>query len=257
MKNVNLISSLALAVALSAPNALAVIIEGSFKGTVRAFVNGNEAVGYSGYWDNVSEGSAASGSFWYDTAKAPKPYSNDFPTESQYISDTDTWMGSSFYIDGKSYDISALPILDRYVFPHEAIRVVNYQPEVDGSTLELFSMDDALSTDTVDGVFVYRGIGLSIQIFSEEKPLLNGLGIEQEFDWYDKGDPTSYGEAYFSLMDTGERKDSAAWIDISEFHLKVREKTTVTESSSLVLLLLGVLASFMKFGASLKFFRAR
>lgn len=254
MKNVNLTSSLALAVALSAPNAFAVIIEGSFKGTVRDFVNGTDGTGYSGYWDNVSKGNAVSGSFWYDIAKAPEQHRSDFPTESQYASYTDSWMGSSFNIDGKSYNISALPILDRYAFPEESIRIVNHQPDVDGSTLELFSMHDVSNTDTVEGAFIFRWIQLSIDIYSQEKPLLNGLGIEQEFDWYDIGDPASYGEAYFALFDTGERKDSAAWIDINEFHLKVREKTTVTESSSLVLLLLGVLASFMKFGASLKRF---
>ena len=52
-------------------HANAVIIKGHFNGNIRSFTNGTEDGPFAGYWENVSVGSVVSGSFWYDTDKAP------------------------------------------------------------------------------------------------------------------------------------------------------------------------------------------
>lgn len=240
-----LVKSLLLAATLTVTNASAVIIEGSFNGTVTSFTNGFEDLGLAGYWDNVSEGSLASGSFWYDTEKAPMNNS-DFTTSSFYQSYTDSWMGSRFNIDGKTYEISALPLLERYVLQSEGIWLFNFEPSIDNSTKERFTLFDNISTGDFDRG--HSSIGLNVEITSEEKPLLNGLGVRQEFDWYDIGDPTSYGQAYFSLgtITNTERKSSTAWIDISEFHLHIKNTASVPEPSPLLLLLSGVFAVLIK-----------
>ena len=241
MKKLHLFALLLVTTALAATNAHAVIIEGSFNGTVKSFTNGAEDVNIDGYWDNVSEGSFASGSFWYDTEKAPQN-SSDFTTSSFYQSYTDNWMGSQFSIDGKTFNISDLPLLGGYVLPSEGVWLFDFQPDVDDSTQERFNLFDNISTGDYAGG--NASIGFGVDISSYEKPLINGLGIQQEFDWYNTGDPTFYGEAYVSVATVvGDiRKEGSAFINIDEFHLKIKNEANVPEPSPIVLLLLGMFA---------------
>ena len=53
MKNLLLLKTLLLTAALTLPNACAVIIEGSFNGTVRSFTNGAAEIDIAGYWDKT------------------------------------------------------------------------------------------------------------------------------------------------------------------------------------------------------------
>jgi len=252
MKKMYLLKMLMLTTAFAVTNAHAVIIEGSFNGTVKSFTNGAEDVNLAGYWDNVSEGSVASGSFWYDTDKTPGNTS-DFTTSSFYQSYTDTWMGSQFNIDGKTFSISELPLLNGNAFQSEGVWLFNFEPDVDQSTQERFYLFDNITSNDYPDV---ASIGLMVSITSFEKPLLNGLGIEQEFDWYDVHDPTFVGEAHISIATVvgDTRKEGTAWIDINEFHLKVKNKVDVPEPSPLILLLLGVCALVVRRAFTQKFF---
>lgn len=76
-----------------------------------------------------------------------------------------------------------------------------------------------------------------VEVSREDKNLLDGLGIVQEFDWYDRDDPTTYAQAYFSLGDStaDEMRTSSAWIDISEIHVYRKNAVPVPEPSALVL----------------------
>lgn len=244
MKNINIVKGLFLMVMLATANVYAVIIEGSFSGKVRSFTNGAPEIDIAGYWDNVSEGSLASGSFWYDTDKAPQNTS-DFTTSSFYQSYTDNWMGSNFSIDGKTYDISALPIINNHVLPNEGVWLFNFEPAIDDSAQERFYLFDNITTGELGG---FASIGLMVELSSFEKPLLNGLGITQEFDWCDVGDTTYFGQAYFSFgtVTSQERKEATTWIDLSEFHLNIRDKVNAPEPAPLLLLLLGVFMLFIK-----------
>ncbi len=245
MKKFLLLKCSLLATALLATNVYAVLIEGSFQGTVRTFNNGIEDIGITGYWDSVAEGSRVSGSFWYDSDKAPGNTS-DFSTSALYQSYTDEWAGSSFTIDGKTYYISNLPLLDRYNIKSEGVWLHNFEPAVDSSTKEMFNFFDNISTGSSDAG--YRAIGLTVEINSWEKPLLSGLGIVQEFDWYDLGDSTSYAQAYISIGEIAKEgvKDSNAWVDINEFHLRIKSTTTVPEPTSIFLWCLAAFALLAK-----------
>ncbi len=245
MKSIFNLKMLLLCVTLIATHAHAIIIEGSFSGAVRSFSNGVEEIEVTGYWDNVTEGSAVSGSFWYDTDKAPGNTS-DFSTSGWYQSYTDEWMTSNFSIDGKTYNISGLSLLDRYNIKSEGVWLFNFEPAIDDSTRERFYLFDNISTgDFLGG---YKAIGLMVEVSSEIKPLLNGLGVIQEFDWYDIGDPTTYAQAYIDVgaITNDERKASNAWVDISEFHLRIKNTTNVPEPSSLFLLCFGFVALTVK-----------
>jgi len=245
MKKLFIIKSLLLATILITTDAYALLIEGSFYGKVRTFSNGAEDINLTGYWDNVTEGSEVSGSFWYDTDKAPENTS-EFQTSSFYQTYSDEWMGSNFSIDGKTYYISDLSLLDGYNIKSEGVWLQNFEPAIDDSTKEMFYLFDNISTGGAAGG--YKAIGLMVEVSSEINPLLNGLGIIQEFDWYDSGNPTAYAQAYIDVgaITSNERKASNAWVDISEFHLSVKNNTTVPEPSSLILLLLCGLALIIK-----------
>lgn len=245
MKKIFLVNILLLIVSLMATNTYALILEGSFRGTVRTFTNGAEDINLTGYWDNVTQGSEASGSFWFDTDKAPQNTS-EFTTSGWYQTYTDEWMGSSFHIDGKTYNVSDLPLMDNYGILSEGVWLHNFEQEIDNSTREMFYLFDNISTGDNRG---HRSIGLMVEIASEEKSLLDGLGIIQQFDWYNLGDATSYGQAHISLgaVTTDERRTSDAWIDISEFHLRVKNPVDLPEPDTLLLLLMGALALAIKY----------
>jgi hypothetical protein len=217
-------------------NSQAVIIEGNFTGLVRSFENGTEDGTFSGYWANVSVGSVVSGSFWYDTDKAPANSApNDYSAE--YRSYTDEWMGSNFTIDGKTYFISDHIPLDRYIFESEGFNLFDLEttPEYPYPASEIFYLWDDISSGSYEGG--YKAVGLMVEVSREDKTLLDGLGIVQEFDWYDLNDPSTYAQAYFSLGDSSvdEMKTSSAWIDISEIHVRRKNAVSVPEPSTLLL----------------------
>lgn len=228
--------SLLLTFAFISIHSQAVIIEGNFIGNVRSFENGTEDGTFAGYWDNVSVGSVVSGSFWYDTDKAPADTStNDYYAE--YRSYTDEWMGSNFTIDGKTYFISDHVPLDRYVMESEGLNLFDLETTTDYPfpARETFYLWDNISSGGNEGG--YRAVGLMVEVSREDKTLLDGLGIVQEFDWYDMDDPTTYAQAYFSLGDStaDEMRASSAWIDISEIHVHRKNAVSVPEPSALLL----------------------
>lgn len=222
------------ALALFSLHAHAVIIEGHFTGNVLSFQNGTEDGMFTGYWDNVATGSVVSGSFWYDTDKAPANRSTS-PNYTDYHSYTDEWMGSSFTIDNKTYHISDHVPLDRYVIESEGLNLWNLDttPEYKGS--ERFYLYDNISSGGHGGG--YKAVGLMVEVSKEDKTLLDGLGIVQEFDWYDVDDPTSYAQAYIDIGDTtpNEMRASNAWVAISEIHVRIKNTALVPEPPTLLL----------------------
>lgn len=214
----------------------AVIIEGNFIGSVRSVENGTEDGIFAGYWDNVSVGSAVSGSFWYDTSKAP-PDTSIGDHYSAYHSYSDEWMGSNFTVDGKTYYISDHVPLDRYLTESEGLNLFDLETTTvhPYPAREIFYLYDNISSGGYDGG--YKSIGLVVDVSKEDKTLLDGLGIVQEFDWYDIGDPTSYARARISLGDStkSEMRVSSALINISEIHVKIKNTVPVPEPSALLL----------------------
>lgn len=239
--------SLLLTLTLISTHSQAVIIEGNFTGTVRSFENGTEDGTFTGYWDNVSIGSVVSGSFWYDTDKAPANTSTaDYYAE--YRSYTDEWMSSNFTVDGKTYFISDHVPLNRYVMESEGFNLFDLETTTDYpyAARDIFYLWDNISSGGNDGS--YKAVGLMVEISREDKTLLDGLGIVQEFDWYDLDDPTTYAQAYISLGDstTSEMRNSNAWVDISEIHVKIKNATPVPEPSTLLLFISIGLATIIR-----------
>ena len=214
----------------------AVIIEGNFTGTVRSFQNGTEDGTFTGYWDNVSVGSIVSGSFWYDTDKAPTD-SAIGDHYSEYRSYTDEWMGSNFTIDDKTYFISDHVPLDGYVMESEGFNLFDLEttPEYPHPATEIFYLWDNITSGGNAGG--YKAVGLMVEVSKENKTLLDGLGIIQEFNWYDMNDPTTYAQAHFYLADSSadEMRESNAWIDISEIRVHRKNAIPVPEPSTLFL----------------------
>lgn len=239
--------SLLLALSLISIHSQAVIIEGHFTGNIRSFENGTEDGKFTGYWDNVFVGSVVSGSFWYDTDKAPANTSvaDDY---AEYRSYTDEWMGSNFTVDGKTYFISDHVPLDRYTIESEGFNLFDLEttPDYPYPAREIFYLWDNISSGGHDGG--YKGIGLAVEVSREDKTLLDGLGIVQTFDWYNLGDPTTYAQAYISLGDStaNEMRTSNAWIDISEIHVRIKNAVPVPEPSALLLFIFVGLATMIR-----------
>ncbi|HTF97065.1 MAG TPA: PEP-CTERM sorting domain-containing protein [Cellvibrio sp.] len=239
--------SFLLAFTLMSAQAHAVLIEGYFTGSVRSFENGTADGLFAGYWENVSVGSVVSGSFWYDTSKSPADTATD-SHYTQYHSYTDEWMGSNFTIDGKTYFISDHVPLDRYVIETEGINLFDLETtnSYPYPSRELFYLYDNISSGGHNGG--YKAIGLMVEVSKEDKTLLDGLGIIQEFDWYDVDDPTSYAHAYIDIGVTtaDEMRVSNAWVDISELHVRIKNSTRVPEPPALLLFSFAVLGLLAK-----------
>lgn len=238
MKLKTFVNSFLLSVSLLAMHSQAVLIEGYFTGSVQSFENGTEDGIFEGYWENVTLGSPVTGSFWYDTDKAPGN-SAVGPHYTEYLSYTDEWMGSSFTIDGKTYAVS-----DHVPLGHSGIELEGFYlfdllttPDYPYPAKEIFYLFDNITS--YDGLGGNSSIGFAVEVSKEGKGLLNGMGVIQEFDWYNLGDPTTSAWAYVSLgySTAAEKLYSVAWIDIDEIHVKIKKPTEVPEPTSLWLLL--------------------
>jgi len=214
----------------------AVIIEGNFWGVANSIFPIEDSP--LDNFEVVADGTKVSGFFWYDTDKA-KQYQSDPPGNDNYFySSTDEWMGSGFSVNGKTYTLSdGVPDLPDVWSRWESIYLVSLNPPIDGSTREWFYLADVFFEPDTDIASL-----MSIQLRSEEAPLLNGLDMIQEFDWYDLGDPLSQGFADLtsSTIVDGVLTGASVSIDIKEFHIGIQKPVDVPEPSSIVLLAFGL-----------------
>lgn len=230
---------------LFATNTYAVIIEGNFQGTVRFYDDEYEESAWSGYWDEDIAGTTATGSFWYDTDKAPDNISTR-QTSSQYRSNTNEWMDFSFTIGGKTFNISDLDASRGNGLLLELITLQDFIPAIDGSSLERFYLSKYMSFYSGS---IQQSLHGSIEIYEYNEGLLDGLGLAQEFDWSYTGGP-SYGRANFSMLDyvDSNGKSALGWIEINEIHVKKKSPIDVPEPSPLIMLLIGFACLLIKRG---------
>ncbi len=245
MKNTFFARLLLIVLTFVASNAFAVIIEGNFLGKVKRFHNASDDPSIPVYWHDVAIGSEVSGSFWYDTEKAPTDPGLD--GDAWYNSYTDEWMGSSFSIDGKTYVTSDLPLIDDTGSFYENINISNLRPETHGLFREMFYLSDLVATGNYETNF--RAIGLIVSVLSEKNPLINSLGLVQEFDWYYTGDRTYTAQANVSVeaIVDGKSVIASAEVDLYDFHIGVKVPGSVPEPSSILLSFFGLLALAIKY----------
>lgn len=235
--------TLLLVALLLATNAYAVIIEGNFQGTVRFYSDDYEESAWSGYWDQDIAGTTATGSFWYDTDKAPGNISTH-PTSSQFRSNTNEWMDFSFTISAKTFTVSDLDTSGGNSSSLELLTLQDFVPSIDGSSLERFFLSKSMSFYSGS---IQRSIHGSIQIYEYNESLLDDLGLAQEFDWLYSGGK-SYGRANFRMLDYlgSNGKAAMGWIEIDEIHVKAKNSVGVPEPSPFVILIVGFVALFLK-----------
>lgn len=221
----------------------AVIIEGTFNGKVTEAQDGNDSdSSYVDVWNGDIQGKTISGSFWYDTSLAPGNTANpNTPNEAIYFKRSD-WLGITFNIDGKTFDVShdnpaSLP--PSYVV--DVVTIDNHVPAENGDSQENFMVSDSVERGVEGENFETREgmVAFSDSILS----VLDGIGLEQEFDWNNHDEWPFAGTGYFSFFSqvNGQLAFANASMNLSDIHAKVRNQTVVPEPSSLILFGLGLL----------------
>lgn len=243
MKHHLIFKFFACVILLFSTHSQAVIIEGKFNGTVWSYWDDYDDSLWSGYWDKDIFGTSASGSFWYDTEKAPKNLSTS-TSVAQYRSLTNEWMDFSFTIGGRTFRVSDLDTSLENDSLLEMITIQDFTLANDASVLERFFLSKNIST--YSGV-TQRGIRASVEIYDYTETMISDLGLIQDIDWTDEGWP-SYGRAYFSMLDYvgSEGIQALGWIEISSFQLKEKGSTNLSEPSLLWLLLSGFMILLIK-----------
>lgn len=243
MKKIFILRFFLIAFSLISSGAQAVIIEGNFKGFVNGFHNGEPDAGWVAYWDDVDHigyGTAASGTFWYDTDKAPSSPTINTPTATEYSSNSDSWVSTTFNVGGKIFNVSDLKVPVDNDVSWEGVAV---DSAIWGENTQMFHVFDAV----FEGYPWNLSAHSFIEIMSANTPMLDGLGLVQEFDWVVNNALGFYGQARFGTLLIGdlEAKYLEVWIDIEEFHVRVRNSAAVPEPSSLLLLLVGFLSLYL------------
>lgn len=227
-------------------NSQAVIVEGKFSGSVLYSLEGEPEFGYTSIWDGDIVGTSASGSFWYDTDKAPENNST-FENTAQHIGFTNDWMHITFNIDGKTFDISDNPGKTGDMEDHEQLWMYNHEQAVNGSNIEMYYLSDRTNYGSFDGY--YHSKGGIVEFYSYDYPVLNGTDIVQEFSWTDNGDPNYFGQATFGIGGVLENEKTSASVSmtLSSFSVGIKKTAEVPEPSALLLFAIGLLGLGWRF----------
>lgn len=218
----------------------AVIIEGNFKGTVAFSLDGDPGFGYTKVWSGDIVGTAASGSFWYDTDEVPINTATA-PNTAFHNGFTNDWLHIIMNVDGKTFDISDSDPSAENVSDHELLWIYNHEADVNGSNIEMLYLSDSTRVGDFSGDYFYKSA--IVEFYSYDYPVLDGTDIIQEFSWTDTGDPNYIAQAYFvtgGIMN-GQKTYGSASLSISEFNVSIKDDVAVPEPSSAIMLILGLL----------------
>ena len=226
----------------------ALIIEGTFSGKVTEAQDGNDGdASFVDVWNGDITGKVVTGSFWYDTSLVPRNTANpNTPNEAIYFSRSN-WVGITFNIDGKTFDISydnpaALP--ESYIV--DVVTLHNHTPAANGDTQEHFGLTDSVERG-VEGADFEKREGF-VSFVDNISDVLDGVGVGQEFDWHSRNELFSNGTGYFSFFSSvdGQLTFANAAIDISDIHAKARNQVSVPGPSSILLLAGGLLGLVLR-----------
>lgn len=203
----------------------AVIIEGNFSGWV--FADESD----EGVWSKNMRGEEISGHLRYDTDLAPAADPN-YPYTSRYASSgTNSWLSLTYFIDGKTWDISSMV-------------QNNYDPttgellDIDAET-DLFSLlDHVMSLDPQGDYKEYRAdVG-----FRGPADHIQTEDLVQEFSW-------NHGDSYAGMGTIWLRErhggvETFAYLEmyLTEMTVAVAKGTPVPAPSAISLLFIGLIA---------------
>lgn len=240
MKPKNLLRRLCIFLAAMAPAVThAIVIEGNFKGVVTAAQDASDSDSDSNHrniWNSDIVGETVSGSFWYDTIRAPGNTANpNTPNEAIYFSRSN-WVGVTFHIGGETFDISYgnsanLPGMDVV----DVVIMSDHTLAQNGDDSEGIGISD--QTTFGDEANEYEALTGFLSFYEPVVNVLNGIGLEQQFHWIKLEDSLSMGNGFFETRSfyNGQYGYGMAEMNISEIYAKVRDVTAVPEPSTLLL----------------------
>ncbi|RYY03428.1 MAG: PEP-CTERM sorting domain-containing protein [Gammaproteobacteria bacterium] len=227
-------------------NAHAVIIDGTFKGTV--FSVGDNGDFNNPYYENFFSddllGGSLSGSFWYDTDLAP---ANMGTTGQWRFTENTNWLGVTFNVDGKTLNPADIPagFTQSDVWEMHNIADVNGYTGIHDFNQEYFGIrKDVAATNGSYSIYQLGGISFLDTII----PYVNGNSLIQDFTWHDDGkvyenwDDNPALALYFYSNDSPDNLIYASVAGrISEITAGPRN-VEVPEPSAIILLGLGFMA---------------
>ena len=237
----NVLSLLVVSLSLSAH---AVIIDGTFKGTVLSVAdNGdNNNPYFVDFFSSNLVGENFSGNFWYDTDLAPA----NMGTNGQWrFTEHTNWLGVTFNVDGKTLNPAVIPDGFTQINSLEIHNIadVNGYTGVHDFNPEYFGIREFI--DSTSGEFTSEQ-SAGISFLDAIIPSLSGNTLVQDFTWHDSGavyenwDDIPALALYFNYNNyPGQLIDAGLAARITE--ITVSPRVAVPEPSAILLLGLGVI----------------
>lgn len=242
MKISNNVMGCALALTFSfSQSAFALIIEGTFSGTLGQFINENmDVTPEAKFWhENENEYQLFTGSFWYDTELAGTGLNNPYqPDQVTYTQERDWVHASLVGANGGTLDLMSRGGLRNFSkHPKDSVTVGQYD---DGSTLYdrlILSYFDYKPATQHGVTSLHREGSLAI---ASKTPILDGFGLAQNFEFSSELNNNKHiGSVYFQTLGVlnGVRYLGDFWAQVNKFEIHTRDSVSVPEPSSLLLFL--------------------
>ena len=244
-------SVLSILMASMALGAQAVIIDGTFKGTVmNVSDNGdNNNPYFQDFFSANLEGQSFTGSFWYDTDLAP---ANAGTTGQWRTTENTNWLGLTFNVDGKILNSAVLSegFVQSGTLEIHNIGEIDWGTGIHDFTQEYFGVREFITA--TNGSFLSEQ-SAGITFLDAIIPSLSGNTLVQDFTWYDDG--ATYenwddipGLALYFNHTEGANKDIYVGLAarLSEITVSPRGQASVPEPSALLLFGLGVVALLIR-----------
>ncbi len=218
----------------------AAVMEGSFNGFVTDVQERHPEESNFRYWNGDITGQSISGTFWYDTTAPTNTLAGTSTDTAFYMAEQINWLGIIFNIDGETFDVSNLNPQGLPPYYVEDNVIIRHTDPIITEDESFFRLYDSIERD------VGYGGGASLQgeitLGNSISTILNGISLEQEFDWVSQGS-TDTSEAVFTYRNSVGSLYANTWVtmSLSDVHIKIRDEVSVPEPSSLGLLTLSLL----------------
>ncbi|MES2822818.1 MAG: hypothetical protein V4732_04390 [Pseudomonadota bacterium] len=209
---------------VSSTCANAVIVDGNFSALV--YYDGSD----EGVWSRDLSGVEVTGKFWYNTALAPLADAS-YPYSTYYRSETNSWLNLTYFIDGKTIDVSRQAGNNSDF--DEAVEVVDINADTN-----YFRIHDEVLQGDYQGDFVLTSGSLSIR---DTADVITHNGLEQNFSWV--GDDSYDDRASLIMFGSNKGEFFTSLLEVYLTDLTVATRAvSVPAPSPFPLLLIGLAA---------------